>query len=252
MDMNPEQFAQILDEIKYTARMAGGYIEESQIREAFGENELTSEQLLLIEGFLKESNIGIGQPLPDTEVLSSSEIDILEEYRNELSLMEPIGDGQKRALIMAAMNNDREAQKNLAGYYLPKVLEISKLYSGQGALLEDLIGEGNLAVMEGVSMLGAMESPDEADGMIAKLIMDSMEELISESFKTNEADEKIAAKVNKVSEEVHKLALEIGRAVTVEELVENTSLSKKAVMEAIELSANKIEDIEFEDTNETN
>lgn len=252
MDMNPEQFAQILDEIKYTARMAGGYIEESQIREAFGENELTSEQLLLIEGFLKESNIGIGQPLPDTEVLSSSEIDILEEYRNELSLMEPIGDGQKRALIMAAMNNDREAQKNLAGYYLPKVLEISKLYSGQGALLEDLIGEGNLAVMEGVSMLGAMESPDEADGMIAKLIMDSMEELISESFKTNEADEKIAAKVNKVSEEAHKLALEIGRAVTVEELVENTSLSKKAVMEAIELSANKIEDIEFEDTNETN
>lgn len=252
MDMNPEQFAQILDEIKYTARMAGGYIEESQIREAFGENELTSEQLLLIEGFLKESNIGIGQPLPDTEVLSSSEIDILEEYRNELSLIEPIGDGQKRALIMAAMNNDREAQKNLAGYYLPKVLEISKLYSGQGALLEDLIGEGNLAVMEGVSMLGAMESPDEADGMIAKLIMDSMEELISESFKTNEADEKIAAKVNKVSEEAHKLALEIGRAVTVEELVENTSLSKKAVMEAIELSANKIEDIEIEDTNETN
>lgn len=252
MDMNPEQFAQILDEIKYTARMAGGYIEESQIREAFGENELTSEQLLLIEGFLKESNIGIGQPLPDTEVLSSSEIDILEEYRNELSLIEPIGDGQKRALIMAAMNNDREAQKNLAGYYLPKVLEISKLYSGQGALLEDLIGEGNLAVMEGVSMLGAMESPDEADGMIAKLIMDSMEELISESFKTNEADEKIAAKVNKVSEEAHKLALEIGRAVTVEEMVENTSLSKKAVMEAIELSANKIEDIEFEDTNETN
>lgn len=251
MDLNPEQFAKILEEIKYSARMAGGVISESDIRAAFEGNELSDEQFALITGYLKENNIGIGEPLSDSEFLSSSEIDILDEYRSELELLPKIEDGEKRALVMAAMNNDRDAQNKLVGFYLPKVLEISKLYSGQGARLEDLIGEGNLSVVEGVSMLGAMESPDEADGMIAKLIMDSMEEFISQSFKMTEADDKITAKVNKVSEEAHKLAEELGRSVTVDELVENTTLSKKAVMDAIELTANKIEDIELKDNNET-
>jgi RNA polymerase primary sigma factor len=84
--------------------------------------------------------------------------------------------------------------------YLPAVIDVAKIYAGQGVLLEDLIGEGNLALAFGAGMLGSLESPAEADGMLGKMIMDAMEDYIQEHAANEKADLKIADKVNKVTE----------------------------------------------------
>ena len=52
-------------------------------------------------------------------------------------------------------------------------------------------------------------------------------------------------KVNAVAKQAHELAVELGRKVTVEEIVAEGKLSAKAVNDAIRLSAQKIEDIEY-------
>ena len=57
---------------------------------------------------------------------------------------------------------DEEAKHELANSYLPKVVEIAKLYTGQGVPLEDLIGEGNIGLMMGLELLSCVESVDEA------------------------------------------------------------------------------------------
>lgn len=247
MDNNEVKFAKILEEIKYRARSAGGYIPKSDVILAFEELDLSKEQLDMVFDYLKKNNIGIDEPMDSSEYLSDEDMDILKEYEDELALIPEISDGQKRAYVMAAMNNDSSAKDKLVMHYLPKVIEISKLYSSQGVLLEDLIGEGNLAVAEGVGMLGALEEPDEADGMMIKLIMNAMEELISENLDEKTKDEKIAEKVNHVSEIAHELAQSFGRKVTVEELAENSKLSKKAIIDAVKMSSNKIEDIDYKE-----
>lgn len=244
MNITEAQFAKILEDIKYEARVRGGFIPKEEVYNFFGNMELTDEQFGLVFEYLKANKIGVDTPLEDAEVQSEETISILEEYKSELAELELMNDGQLKATIMAAMNNDVSAQTALISQYLPKVIEIAKLYTDQGVSIEDLIGEGNLAIAEGVTMLGALEEPEEADGMLVKLIMDAMEECISENFEETKKDEKIATKVNKVADAARKLSEELGRKVSVDELVENTSLSKKAVLDAIELSGKKIEDIE--------
>lgn len=245
MENNEGKFAKILEDIKYTARTQGGFISEEDIKESFEELKLSEEQLKMVFDYLIANNIGINEPLETDEILSSSEISILDEYKAELENIDVVSESEKDAYVMAAMNNDSSAFEKVISFYLSKVLEISKLYVSQGVSLEDLIGEGNLALAEGVSMLGALESPNEADGMLIKMIMDAMERIISETNSENISDQKILDKVNKVADEANKLFNELGRKVTVDELVENTKLSRKAVLDAIKFSGNNIEDIEY-------
>jgi len=128
--------------------------------------------------------------------------------------------------------------------YLPKVVEIAKLYAGQGVFVEDLIGEGNVALSMGVTMLGCLEKKEEAEGMLMKMVMDAMEDFISDSMEETQKDNKVLKKVNQVAEKARELSEELRRKVTVEELCTETGLSEKAVRDAMRLSGYTIEDIE--------
>jgi len=244
MNSNEKEFASILEDLKYTARMGGGFIEEDEVVNAFSNMDFNDEQLKMVFDYLKQNNIGIGKPLSESAMLSEEDRNTLEEYRLELSKIPTLSEGEKRAAIMAAMNNDVIAQEKLINHFLPKVVEISKLYSSQGVLVEDLIGEGNLALSEGVLMLGALEEIDEAEGMLTKIIMDAMEEYVSENVEECSKEQKVADKVNRVADKARELRESLGRKVSTDELAEFAGISKKAIEEAILLSGKKIEDIE--------
>lgn len=244
MQFSEAGFAGILDELKNTGRLQGGFLQKAQVLESFEGYELTESQLDMVYDYLKEQKIGIDSPLEEAEYLDESESDLLKQYRRELKNQALISEGRKEALVMAAMNHDSSAYAELTGYYLPKVLEIAKLYTGQGVFLEDLIGEGNLALAEGVTMLGALEEPSEADGMLIKLIMDAMEGIVEETFTEHNKDLKLADQANTVLNKSRELSEELGRKVTIEELSENCGLTKGAIMKALRVSASGIEYIE--------
>ena len=145
---------------------------------------------------------------------------------------------------MSAMAGDSVGKLNMINLFLPQVVDIAKLYSGQGVLLEDLIGEGNVALATGVEMLGCLEDPEEVDGMLGKMIMDAMEDYIQEHAASEKADQKIADKVNKVTEKAKVLSEELHRKVTVQELAEETGMSEKYIEEAVRMSGFQIEYIE--------
>ena len=113
--------------------------------------------------------------------------------------------------------------------------------------VEDLIGEGNVALSMGVTMLDCVESIDEIDGFLAKMIMDAMEEYISDDTDSHQAGEKVLDKVNLVNDKSKEMAEELLRKVTVEELAQEMQLDEEEIREAIRLSANHMEYIE-EDT----
>ena len=97
-------------------------------------------------------------------------------------------------------------------------------------------------------MLGCLEKAEEVPGMLVKMAMDAMEELIRETENENKVDRKIVDKVNEVSNEARKLAETLNRKITVEELMEETSFTEKKIREAIRMSGNRIE--YFEGTDE--
>lgn len=237
-------FARALEDVKKLAKEQNHCVTKEQIMEAFSELALSEEQYTMICQYLKQHKIGVGEQVDLDDYLEQEEKDYLETYLEELKALPTLSEGEKEAVTLSAMAGDAQAQQKLTEVFLPDVVEIAKLYAGQGVFLEDLIGEGNVAVAAGVTMLGALEHAAEAQGMIGKLIMDAMEEFISENAEESKKDKKIADKVNKVADAAAQLAMELRRKVTVEELMEESGMSRKSIEDAIRMSADKIEDLD--------
>lgn len=240
--MNKElAFAKKLEEIRTLAKEQGNMLSEEQVETAFAEIEISKEQLEPVFAYLKSKNIGIGEPIDLEEVLSKEDKDYLEEYLEALEELPVLSAGEKRAYTMAAMAGDSAGKLNMINMFLPQVVDIAKLYSGQGVLLEDLIGEGNVALATGVEMLGCLEEPDEADGMLGKMIMDAMEDYIAENTEAKKADLQVVEKVNQIADQAKELAEALQRKITVEELAAETGIDEEEIREAIKFSGNKIE-----------
>lgn len=237
-------FARTLKEVRALAKEQGNCVSIKQVEEAFAKLKLSEEQLALVYDYLKKYKVGIGEPVDLDDYLSEDEIDYLEEYKKELASLEKASDGEKEAVILSAMAGEREAQSRLIHLYLPQVVEISRLYAGQGVFLEDLIGEGNVALSMGVTMLGCLEHAREAEGMLMKMVMDAMETCIEENVKEQEKDKKALAQVNKVAKKAKELAEELNRKVTAEELAAESGMSVKTIKDAMRMSGFGIEDLE--------
>lgn len=236
-------FAQTLEQVRRLAKEQGNCVSEEQVREAFAEQELNENQMQMVFDYLVKHKVGIGQPIDPDEFLTEEERDYLQDYLNEIAALPSYSTGELEAFTISAMAGEAEAQQKLVQGYLKDVVDIAKLYTGQGVFLEDLIGEGNVALAMGVGMLGSLEKPSEAQGMLAKLMMDAMEDYIQENAASAKTDRKVADKVNLVADKARELAEELHRKVTPEELARETGLSLKAIQDAYRMSGFKIEDI---------
>lgn len=247
--MNQEDlFAQTLEQVRDRAADQGGWIGEEEVRQAFAPLALSGEQMQMVYDYLIKRRIGINAPIDPDEYLTQEEKNYLQNYLDELQALQGFSEGEKEAVTISAMAGDTDAQSRLATMYLPDVAEVARLYSGQGVPLEDLIGEGNLALTMGVSMLGAMEHASQVQGMLGKMMMDAMETLIQEQQDRDRAGRRMAERINKVSDAARALSEDLHRKVTVEELAGETGMTQKAIRDAVRLSGHKIEYLETEGT----
>ena len=247
--MNQETlFTNTLEQVKKTAGEQGNCISKEQVEEAFAPLALSDEQMDMVYDYLHRSKIGIGEPVDLDEYLADEEKDYLDTYLKELQALPELSPGEREAITLSAMAGDVDAQNRLTESYLPDVVQIAKLYAGQGVYLEDLIGEGNVALSVGVTMLGALEHASEAQGMLGKMIMDAMEEYIAQNAEETKKDKRIADKVNKVADAARELSEELHRKVTVEEVMTESGLSRKTIEDAIRMSGGRIEEFTDEYT----
>lgn len=240
------RFAKALEEVRKLAREQGMRIADEQIRSAFATQELSEEQFAMIYDYLKSHKIGVDEDLDPDDYLSEAEKDYLEDYLSGLQALRQYTAGEKEAALLAAMAGDQTGRDRLVEIYLPEVVGIAKLYADQGVYLEDLIGEGNVALASGVSMLGCVETVAEAESMLIKMLMDAMEELIAGTARMQESDRKMADQVSKVAEAAKELAEALGRKVTPEELAGEGGFSEQKIKDALRVSGGAIEDISSE------
>lgn len=252
--MNQEiVFAQTLEKVRRLSREQGNSIREEQVRESFAGLELGEAQMEMVFDYLRKHNVGIGEPGDQDAFMTEEERNYLQMYLDEIEGLPVCSDGQRTAYAMSVMAGDRAARQQLTESFLREVADIARLYAGQGVPLEDLIGEGNVALAVGVEILaqagqapgGSFDGkPSEACGMLARRVMDACEECIRERAHQEKNDKRIADRVNRVADKAGQLSEELRRKVTPEELSQETGLSGKAIRDAMRLSGFKIEDIE--------
>ncbi len=240
------EFARTLEEVRKKARAQQNFITKTEVEEAFSALSLSEQQMEMVFAYLRQNKIGVDEPADVDAYLEEEERNYLDTYLDALQAIPKVTDGEREAITLSAMAGDADAVRRLTELLLPEVPQIAKLYTGQGVGLEDLIGEGNVALSLGVTMLGALEHADEAQGMLIRMMMDAMEECIETSAAEEKSDQKIADKVNRVADAANALREELRRAVTVEELMEESGLSRKAIVDAVRISGGKIESIAAE------
>ncbi len=238
------RFARTLEEVKQKAKAQNSCLSQAEVEEAFAPLSLSAQQMDMVYQYLMQNRIGIGKPVDYEEYLDAEEKDYLAAYLESLEAFAEVSEGEREAVTLSAMAGDPDAVSRLTEIFLPEVVEIAKLYAGQGVYLVDLIGEGNVALSLGVTMLGALEHASEAQGMLARLIMDAMEDYIAENAEEARKDRKIADKVNKVADAANALYEELRRKVTVEELMAESGFSRKTIEDAVRMSGDKIEAVD--------
>lgn len=155
--------------------------------------------------------------------------------------------GEARIKEVEAVYKDKEkAAQIIPMLYLKDVVDIAKLYEGQGVYSEDLVGEGNIALLMGARNLDLCESAEEVEEFLTRTIMDAMEKLIAEQASEEDVDIKIAEKVNSVFEAAKEMSEALLRKVSVSELAKEMEVDEGTIFEAIRLSGNRIEYIEGE------
>lgn len=244
METNQELlFARTLEKVRELAKEQGNCVSKSQVREAFAEFELDEDRLELVYDYLIKHKVGVERPADPDGYLTEEERDYLKRYLDEAAALPEYTPGEIEAYTLSAMAGDKDARHKLAEIHLKDAAEIAKLYVGQGVFLGDLVGEGCAALVAGSEMLGGLESPDEAHGMLGRMMMNAMEKLIAETEANRRADQKAEDHVNKVAEQARALAEELRRKVTVEELARETGMSADGIREAMRISGFMIEDL---------
>ena len=232
--MKEQEFLEKLRTLKEQAVLQGGYVEEAQIEESFP--GLDEKQKALLSTYFKENHIGIGEALPEEELLSPEEGELFRIYMDELAAMEEIDESLKRVLVMNALAGDRTARERLTGSYLRSVVDMARLYTGQGVELGDLVGEGNVALAAAMSMLESIETPDDCDAMVSRSVMNAMEELIRAENEETEAFERSMLLVMRVMGKAKELSEELRRKVSVAELLDEGDMSEEELRHALRLS----------------
>lgn len=239
-------FAKTLEAVRKKAKEQGNVIAGEDVELAFAELALSGEQLELVYEYLKKHKIGIGEPVDLDDYLEKEDVDYLTLYMEELHALPQMSQGESEAVTLSAMAGDLSAKRQLINLHLPEVVDVAKLYAGQGVMIEDLIGEGNVALTMGVEMLGALEKPEEVQGMLGKMMMDAMEDFIARQTAAKEHDRKVADKVNRVADAAKELSDELLKKVTVEELAGESGISEEEIRDALRISGRRIEEIEDE------
>lgn len=210
MDNKKLQFAESLERARKLAKKQGNLLKSDQVKEMFAANYLDEEQYELIFDYLKKHKIGVDEAIEIDDYLANEEKRYLEEY-------------------LEAIAGPHE-------YLLKEIVKIAKHYVGQGVLLEDLIGEGNV-------VLAANQTVNEAEAELFRKIMEAMEELVSETARNRDIDARMVEKVNAIADDAKELAEAFGRDVTVLELAEEGKYSVDEIAEAMKMTGNDISHI---------
>lgn len=241
-----QEFMALLQKTVKQARDNGGVISRDEIGEIFASVSLEEKQLAQVEEYLKANKIVVGTQAGDIDALPEKERDFLSSYLEIIEAVPKVSDSVLDAMKISAMAGERSAQKELCEQMLGAVVDIARLYSGQGLSIEELIAAGNEALVTGVNLLGYLESSAEVEGALGKRIMDSMEDAIAAMLDDKAASRDFEDLANLVADKAHELAKELGRKVTPLELAGEGDVTVEQIMEAVRLTGGKIKDLDVQ------
>lgn len=225
-----------MDKLLKKGRENGNFVTKEDVDEYFRDITLDDEKKQLIFNFLYDSRIGLDEPFDTDEILDEEDADFLQMYIDELEGIETLSDKEKLLLLEKFVSGEDSLKGKVIESYLKDVIETAKLYAGSGVCIEDLIGEGNVALSVIVESLDKALSSEELDSFIMDSIMSAMEELLYEDNNEATKSNTWAENANEVLDKAKELAQTLGRNVKIAELCEFGDFEEDFVKQVLEIT----------------
>ena len=252
--MQQEEFKIKLDEALTVARKNFNRISRDKIREIFGEiyDDVGHREILM--SYFKSKGITVSDDTkddlpdnaPDNEedefFYDPEDKRYLDNYMEDLKRIEPYDDARMERLILGLLSKDREAMSLLLEQHLQMAADLARTYAGQGVLMEDLIGQANLALTESFTDIdmyiedtgSVSDIRSSVEEYLASRIMESLDEMVDIEASDRDADNQMAEKVNRVYAAANEFSQDMGHKASVKELSEYTDLSEEEITEVLD------------------
>ena len=226
-------FRELLGEIRERAAQKGGSIDKQEVDEHFAHARLTPQQMQMIYQYLHEKGITVrgyetdrvpaakaqdadqefpreeGEEQPDTLAIYLSEIGDLPDR------MDPL---QEKLLFDLAARGDQNARKQLTMLYLTVVADMASQAGTEAAILQDLIQEGNIALINALEQMEEKESLAAYQAVLMNEIQTALQAFIQEEESGKDGGVSLARRMNDLREAAKALEEELGRPASAGEL----------------------------------
>lgn len=223
-------FRELLSEIKELADQKGNRLTVEEVRDFFRNSHLTEDQLQMVYAYLEGEKIQVlgyqsSEKEAEEEKQDEGEIeepyvesDYLEVYQEEIDGIKKVSSEEELRLFQMAAAGDSAAKNRLTEQYLRTVYDLSRTFAFGPIARGDLIQEGNVALMLALEELEFADKLEEYQSFLYEKISKAMESALNEVQDLQELNEKVAQRVNHLSEAIHNLETELEHKVSLEEL----------------------------------
>ena len=119
---------------------------------------------------------------------------------------------------------------------LPQILEIAKELHQPGIFLGDLVQEGSMGLMIGLSQ------KIEAEEALIQMARENMQSLLEIQSEVKIQDQKMADKVNDLDEKIKEVTEQMGRKVSIEELSQLLEITEEEIEDIVRLAGEDLEE----------
>ena len=251
--MDMREFQEKLEQLMELAAKQEKNLNNEQILEIFGLNQLSPQQLQSLYEYLRIQGIriqgadlapvDIGKALdPQGEqeeekkpvILEAEDEQCLKEYEEMLRQFPTEKEGERHGLLMQAMTDPTGVQERLAQLYLKEILQYARALWRQGIYIEDLIQEGNMSLL---LALGEEIPEDNAVNWMEKRLLAGMEAWVKEQTEQKYQDESMVEQVRKLEAAIRELSDDEEQKFSVEELAAYLDMDEEEIRAVLSLTS---------------
>lgn len=162
----------------------------------------------------------------------AEEIDFYKLYLEELKEITPCSEEEEVKLLEQILKGDVKAKKRLIEGTLFLAVQLAEEYREKGLSMSDLVQEANMALLLSVE---EFKGGDFKEQMRSR-VRTSIEESLSLQETEEKVEEELLARVNVLKDISAKMAEELGREATLEELAERMKMKEDEIKDIMKLT----------------
>lgn len=237
-------FMETIHSVREIISTAETPMSEKEILTYFDDMSLDAEQKQLVLAYLlnpendtrEEGKSTEEKPdaMREEESLEKEEIhsaNVFQMYLDELSMLPTYSQKERDELYKKLLQGDAGVIDTILTLWLAKVIEVAKQYMEPKLVVEDLVQEGNMALLLALQDLCGSMTKDSVEDVLHKAVEQGIMEYVASIRDAHEREDALIGKMSLMHAAKQLLTEELGKIPTTKELAEYTKLPEKEVLE---------------------